>query len=185
MEYISTCNWKEKFSLFSVVLQNLLSLVSLELHQPIFMGFLLNIALKCLIQLYRKLKLIFVQLQTHFAWSHHISGFFPGGVPPIRWKLCQSPPSDTCPHFWTKENKLQKKTHSIHYAIYTAINPEDQILLPTTIEKIICQLVFSKKIYSNQMLFEMLSWCGPIEDISSMCKCGMTTIQHVPYITQM
>ena len=25
-----------------------------------------------------------------------------GGVPPIRRKFCQSPPSDTCPRFWTK-----------------------------------------------------------------------------------
>ena len=32
------------------------------------------------------------------------SGFFPGGLggPPIRRKFCQSPPSDTCPRFWTK-----------------------------------------------------------------------------------
>ena len=35
----------------------------------------------------------------------YMHGFFSlGGTggSPIRWKFCQSPPSDTCPRFWTK-----------------------------------------------------------------------------------
>ena len=32
------------------------------------------------------------------------AGVFPGGTrgPPIQQKCCQSPPSDTCPRFWTE-----------------------------------------------------------------------------------
>ena len=31
------------------------------------------------------------------------------GGPPIRRKICQSPPSDTCPHFWTKAGPPQPR----------------------------------------------------------------------------
>ena len=39
----------------------------------------------------------------HRIWQVR-QGFFPGGDwgSPIQRKFCQSPPSDTCPRFWTK-----------------------------------------------------------------------------------
>ena len=48
-------------------------------------------------------------METNTGYHYYIVlllvlGFFPGGTGgfPIWQKFCQSPPSDTCPRFWTK-----------------------------------------------------------------------------------